>query len=326
MSARSEDTPSFSVVVPLFNKGPHIARAIASIQAQYVVPLEIIIVDDGSTDGGYEYVRDLGLPGLVVEQRGAPGPGGYAARNRGVELAKGDWIAFLDADDEWHPNHLADVTRALAASGDAKKVAMVFSGYEDIFGDGRRRLDPFTARMAGPSRNFDFPDVLQIWLDLKTSPIWTSATVCHRAMLQAAGGFPESRCRRGGDKDTWLRLARMGAAVSTGTVSASYFRDSVNMTTKMNYANSTPCMVHSLRELAATAPAETAHLLGRLQNLEIYNYALATARFSLLERRAWADFIPRLDPMRHLVLRVLSNPLAASMARRLYAYDKRRRA
>ncbi|UXN72569.1 glycosyltransferase family 2 protein [Devosia sp. A8/3-2] len=95
----------FSVVVPLYNKGPHIERALSSALGQSLVPFEIIVVDDGSSDDGYEWVKAQSNSLIRHEQRGAPGLGGYAARNRAIEMARGEWIAFLDADDEWRPDH-----------------------------------------------------------------------------------------------------------------------------------------------------------------------------------------------------------------------------
>lgn len=97
---------SFSVVIPLYNKAPYICRAIDSVLRQTLKPVEIIVIDDCSTDGGPDKVAAYADTRIRIVNRDVPGPGGYAARNLGVLQATGEWIAFLDADDEWHPGHL----------------------------------------------------------------------------------------------------------------------------------------------------------------------------------------------------------------------------
>lgn len=314
--------PDFSVVIPLFNKGPHIERAIRSVMAQTVQPKEVIVVDDGSSDGGFELVQTLGVEGLVVDQRDMPGPGGYAARNRGIELARAEWIAFLDADDEWDPDHLERISLALAAAKEPERVVTLFSGYRDVYGDGRRVVDPYTARIGGGIAEMDFETLVGHWVSLNASPIWTSATVCRRSTLLEVGAFPEARCRRGGDKDTWLRVAHLGTAVFSGAVTANYFRDSVNMTTKKGYSNVVPCIVESTKKLASTETGQTAMLLRTLQNKEILNYALVSARTMGLEPTSWADFDAKLDPVGGAALRFLSTPLGAGAASLGYALKR----
>jgi glycosyltransferase involved in cell wall biosynthesis len=314
--------PDYSVVIPLYNKGPHIERAIRSVQAQTVPPVEIIVVDDGSVDGGFEWVQALALPNLVLDRRAVAGPGGYAARNRGIELAKSEWIAFLDADDEWQADHLERVTRALEASHEPSGVVSVFSGYEDVYADGRHHRDPYSQKVGGGITEMDFAALLGHWVSLNASPMWTSATVCRRSALLDAGRFPEARCRRGGDKDTWLRVAHMGTTIYTGAVTARYFRDSVNMTTRKSYSNVVPCIVHSTKQLAALETGTTAMQIRTLQNLEIYNYALVSARTGGLEKTSWADFDADLDPSGRRVLSFLSTPIGAVAARLAFALKR----
>lgn len=96
--------PAVSVVIPLYNKGPHIARALNSVLAQTFQDFEVIVVDDGSTDDGAEVVRKFDDPRIrLIHQENQ---GVSAARNVGVEASRGELVAFLDADDEWLPRHL----------------------------------------------------------------------------------------------------------------------------------------------------------------------------------------------------------------------------
>lgn len=112
-----QDEPDVSVVIPLYNKQRTIARAVASIRAQSFTRFEVVIIDDGSTDESWAALVECGAVAdtrfRCVRQANA-GPG--AARNAGAKLARGTYIAFLDADDEWLPNHLQHAMHALLQS------------------------------------------------------------------------------------------------------------------------------------------------------------------------------------------------------------------
>ncbi len=105
-----------SVIIPVYNGERYLAEAIGSAQAQTYRPIEIIVVDDGSTDGTAEVVKPF-IPSVhyVYQENGGTG----AARNRGIEAAQGDFFAFLDADDLWQPDKLSLQMAAFAADPQA---------------------------------------------------------------------------------------------------------------------------------------------------------------------------------------------------------------
>ena len=92
-----------SVIVPVHNGELYLAEALRSIQANQASPLEILVVDDGSQDGSARVAQNFPLVRYFYQQQAGPG----AARNRGVQEARGQWLAFLDADDRWSPDKLA---------------------------------------------------------------------------------------------------------------------------------------------------------------------------------------------------------------------------
>ena len=100
-------TEKFSVIIPLYNKGPYIVRAIDSVLQQTNQNFEIIVIDGGSEDDGPKIVKEFNNPRihLLVQS----GKGVSNARNEAVNCAKNEYIAFLDADDEWMPKHLETI-------------------------------------------------------------------------------------------------------------------------------------------------------------------------------------------------------------------------
>ena len=101
--------PKFSVIIPLYNKGPYIARALNSVLKQTIQDFEIVVVDDGSTDEGVRVVREYKDQRIRLIQQ--ENHGVSAARNRGIREARAELIAFLDADDEWLPGFLTTILR-----------------------------------------------------------------------------------------------------------------------------------------------------------------------------------------------------------------------
>ncbi len=97
-------TADVAVVIPAYNAEKLLPRALRSVLTQTVAPREVLVVDDGSSDGTSDVARSFGAPVRCIRQENA---GAAAARNRGIAEATAEWIAFLDADDWWEPERLA---------------------------------------------------------------------------------------------------------------------------------------------------------------------------------------------------------------------------
>lgn len=120
-----------SVVIPAYDAEGFLARAVESVLGQSIPPREILVVDDGSTDGTADVARRLGERIRYLRQENA-GPSG--ARNRGIGAAAGEWVAFLDADDWWLPRRLE---RGLAVAGRYPGLNWVAGRYRLLHPDGR---------------------------------------------------------------------------------------------------------------------------------------------------------------------------------------------
>jgi serine O-acetyltransferase len=306
----------FSVVVPLYNKGPHIQRAIASALSQTVPPSEIIVVDDGSTDGGYEFVQRLSDPRIKLHKRGKPGPGGYAARNYAIELAESEWIAFLDADDEWMPRHLELIEATIKRCDRPEALVSVSNGYRIVFPGGREEKDIYTNHRGSADPEFlQFAALLDTWLHVGGAPIWTSATVCRKSALMRAGMFPAERCSRGGDKDLWLRIAALGLTAINPVIASTYYKDSVNMVTEKLSVNARHCLCHTIEEMLTHAATVPARLLRKVYNLEIFKYCVRTVKTEKLSTGSWRGFYVAENPFQFLILAIFSQRFVAQAIR-----------
>jgi glycosyltransferase involved in cell wall biosynthesis len=135
---------SFSVVIPLWNKRATILAAVASVLRQSWREFELIVVDDGSTDGSADALAGIDDPRLRIVRQANAGEG--PARNRGIAEARHDWIAFLDADDLWAPDHLAELDRIRRQAPEAGLIGTAFAirrrdGGYDLAGDDRPRIE-----------------------------------------------------------------------------------------------------------------------------------------------------------------------------------------
>ncbi|MDD4356928.1 MAG: glycosyltransferase family A protein [Smithellaceae bacterium] len=102
-----------SVVIPAYNGEPYLRRSIDSALAQTFRPMEIIVVDDGSTDGTAAVAKGYGDAIRNIRQKNG---GVSAARNTGIKASQGDWVAFLDVDDEWRTYHLENAVKVCKRS------------------------------------------------------------------------------------------------------------------------------------------------------------------------------------------------------------------
>jgi len=114
-----------SVVIPLWNKVHYVERSLRSALGQSHDDLEIIVVNDGSSDGSFEVVKAIRDPRITIISQENSGPG--VARNTGLFLAKGEYIAFIDADDEWHPNFIGKALTALEQDKSLTTIAVNWS-------------------------------------------------------------------------------------------------------------------------------------------------------------------------------------------------------
>jgi teichuronic acid biosynthesis glycosyltransferase TuaG len=189
---------TFSVIIPVYNAGAYIGRSLHSVFAQTCQDFEVIVVDDGSTDNTAEVVREFSSrPQLRYIGQANAGPA--AARNRGINEAIGDYIAFLDADDLWHPQKLAAHLAYLRAS---PKMGMSFNWFEVFYDrpDGKHRKPWFSPPSKAKLYWANF--LVRNWTG-------TSSTVVVRSECMVDKRF-DARFRTGEDYYLWLKIAQEG--------------------------------------------------------------------------------------------------------------------
>jgi teichuronic acid biosynthesis glycosyltransferase TuaG len=184
-----------SVVIPTWNRAGMLRSAVDSVLAQSVPPLEVLICDDGSSDGSQELIEELAsqdsrvrwLPG---KRRGLPA----IARNRGIRESKGEWVAFLDSDDQWLPQKLERQIKALQDSGCRAACTNALR----VFPDGSS---------GGALLDWGRPKLRMSDL-LRTNRVVCSSGLLHKSLLERTAGFPEgAEFKAIEDYPLWLRVS-----------------------------------------------------------------------------------------------------------------------
>ncbi len=288
---------NISVLIAAYQADRFLAAALASVAAQTHRDWELVVVEDGSRDRTEEIVRAFaaGSTRPVRYANLGVNRGVAAARNRLLELAAGDAVAFLDADDRWRPEHLAGLASALAA---APAPVLAVSTLERWDGDADRPLGvhrPTTAQLRAPHRSL-----------FTRSFIETSSCVAlPRATLARVGRFDES-FQIGEDRDYWLRaLADGGALGFSPAPTCRYTKHAGSSMTRTRRVAEDVVRFHEKHLHAPGIPRAVAHralaaalrTLGRLTRRE--NPAAARAAFL----RGWRVWPAALDlPLRALAV------------------------
>jgi glycosyltransferase involved in cell wall biosynthesis len=184
-----------SVVIPTYNSAAFITRALASVRGQTVAAHEVIVVDDGSTDQTDQVVRDFG-GAIYIRQ---PNGGVSVARNTGIRAASGDWVALLDADEEWLPHKTERQFDLLDRHPD-----IVWCGCNCLRVDDKRRVPGMLPRrFNGP---LDEEVVSYFESVIAGFSFTTSSLILRKDALARVGGFRDD-LRIAGDRDLMWRMA-----------------------------------------------------------------------------------------------------------------------
>lgn len=210
-----DHTPEVSVVIPTRNRWETLRRsALRAALMQEDVSMEVVVVDDGSTDGTRAGLASLGDASVRVVRHDTA-RGVSSARNTGIELARGTWLAFLDDDDIWSPRKL----RSQVDLGEREGAGFVFSSA--VIVDGARRP---LAHSAVPVED----DLVGLLLRRNVVPGGCSNLVARADLVRRLGGFDEGLSMLA-DWDLWLRLAYESSGSRCGEIHVAYLQHEGNM-------------------------------------------------------------------------------------------------
>jgi glycosyltransferase involved in cell wall biosynthesis len=308
-----------SVVIPLFNKGPYIVRCLKSVASQTFPNIEVIVVDDGSTDDGAVQARSFPDDRFRVISQKNKGPG--HARNRGVDAARGELIAFLDADDEWLPSYLSESIRLLTSNPEA---ATVSSGYFDMprglsteimwrgrgIGSGIHRFGPWT------------DPKLAVYMLAYMMPC---STVARIEIVRKYGGFYEkNRCVYGEDAFLWLKILLNEPVLFNLNPAVTIHRDASELSNNLTAPRPVEPFLSEPEEIERVCPEELKPLMCKVLAIRAYKTACVLGLWG--NWRFAADLRRRFNsPMMHSLpyswaSLVCASPIGPTIGKILYRH------
>ena len=207
---------SFSVIIPLYNKAPYIERAVQSVLSQDYPHFEIIVVNDGSSDGGEKIVTKLEDERLkLVSQKNA---GVSAARNTGAEEAQYEYLAFLDGDDTYEPNFLSEIVKLI---GNFPNAGIYGTSNSFIYPNGKKVAEDFRYLFNGKEQGL-LEDYFGLFAQIQKSPFSNSNLCIPKKIYQEFGGYKVG-VKLTEDSDLWCRIALKYDVAFSVNALANYF-------------------------------------------------------------------------------------------------------
>lgn len=249
-----------SIVIPLYNKAPYVRRALDSIAAQTLAEFEVIVIDDGSTDEGPAMVANYPDPRVRLITQSNAGPG--SARNTGIAQSHGEFIAFLDADDEWLPTYLDESVRLLERFG--HEVASVTSGYIEypngVSTESMWRKRGLTGGVHQVQPNSDPWRVVSMLAYM--SPC---STVARREAIRRWEGFYDlEKCLFGEDSLLWLKVLLNHSVAFNLTPLVRFHREAAGLSKNLNGARPIEPFLTDPSHLIASCPPSLRALLDQV--------------------------------------------------------------
>ena len=199
-----------SVVIPTHNRVDLLPRAIRSVQNQTIKDLEIIVVSDGSTDGTDELMETLKKEDPRINYISYhPGHNGNYARNTGIKASKGEYVAFLDDDDEWLPAKLEEQLKVMESD---EEIGLVYTGTHSIYADDGIEYDSFPKLHGDMSKQV-------LYSNFAGS---TTTVMLRKSILDKAGLFDENLPAMQ-DYDLWIRICQISKVGVVSTPLVNYY-------------------------------------------------------------------------------------------------------
>ena len=205
----------FSVIIPIYNKGPYIRKALASVLEQTFRDFELIVVDDGSKDDSFQVAQSVlentDVKYQLIRQENA---GVSTARNNGVSATSGDYICFLDADDWWAPSFL-------------ERMDWLINEYPNagIYGTNYYYVKNGRQRICVTNTKTGYINYCRSYAKRLQMPLWTGAVCVPRIRFEETGGF-RAHLKLGEDFDLWIKLALKYRVAFLNEALSYYYQDS----------------------------------------------------------------------------------------------------
>lgn len=287
-----------SIVIPLYNKEKYIVNTIQKVLRQTYQEFEIVVVNDGSTDNSEELVKSINDYRIKIYTQ--KNQGAASARNLGVSLATNEWVAFLDADDEWEIEYLETISKMICKY---KEAVLVGTNYRIVENNQEVVLEyPDIIDEEGVLQNYFVSGKIY-------TPLWTSAVAVKKTVFLELGGFP-IECKTCEDVDLWCRIALRGQIVYVNIPLAIYNRDTEGMLSK---TSNTSCYYPFLDDYKRYIKA-TDSRIDAIKEYVVYRKMVAASfqLFNILDKKQAKKTLKKIEPvagyrMKYVFLRFASN-------------------